>query len=103
MSDNYPALIEFVWRENSYYSNFLAITRPLDLQNATDRQKIANLIDSELKPENLTCDGYLQYAGAEVKARYKALTKAAKELRKLDPSVIFTAWQLQGTIITTLA
>ena len=44
-------------------------------------------IDSDLSPENLTCDGELPRS--LVQKRYKELTMAAKELQKLDPSVKF--------------
>ena len=57
----------------------------LSLQNAQDRQAIANMIDSELSPENLSCDGEL--SRGQVNARYRQLTSAAKQLLKLDPSV----------------
>jgi hypothetical protein len=40
-----------------------------------------------LSPENLTCDGELPRN--QVHARYKLLTKAAFELKQLDPSVKF--------------
>ena len=60
---------------------------PLSLQNAKDRQSIANSIDNDLSPENLTCDGELPRH--QVKARYDQLTKAAFELKQLDPSVKF--------------
>jgi hypothetical protein len=59
----------------------------LDLAVAADRQKIANKIDSALSPENLSCDGEL--SRTEVNRRYTALTKAAEQLLKLDPSVKF--------------
>ena len=59
--------------------------KALSLQNAQDRQAIANMIDSELSPENLTCDGELPRA--EVQKRYNFLTKAAKELKSIDPAV----------------
>jgi hypothetical protein len=59
--------------------------RELSLQNAQDRQAIANMIDSELSPENLTCDGEL--SRSQVNARYRQLTSVAKQLVKLDPSV----------------
>lgn len=52
-----------------------------------DNQKIANSIDSQLSPENLTCDGEL--SRSQVNARYRALTAAARDLQKLDPSVKF--------------
>jgi hypothetical protein len=57
----------------------------LSLQNAQDRQAIANMIDSELSPENLSCDGEL--SRSQVNARYRQLTSVAKQLLKLDPSV----------------
>ena len=79
------ALTDYVERENAFGALFG--TRPLDLQNAADRQKIASRIDSALSPENLTCDGEL--SASQVRARYKALTKAAAELQKLDSSVTF--------------
>lgn len=79
------ALTTYVDRKNSFAKIFGS--RQLSLQNAVDRQAIADSIDSDLSPENLTCDGEL--SRSQVQARYKALTKAAKELQKLDPSVKF--------------
>ena len=60
---------------------------PLDLNSAEDRQKIARAIDSELSPENLSCDGELPHD--EVMERYRRLAKAADQLRELDSSVKF--------------
>jgi hypothetical protein len=57
-----------------------------------DNQRIADMIDSELSPENLTCDGELSRAQvnrAQVNARYRQLIAAATELRRLDPTVKF--------------
>jgi hypothetical protein len=79
------SLTAYVDRKNSFAKIFGS--RQLSLQNAADRQSIADSIDSDLSPENLTCDGEL--SRSQVQARYKALTKAAKELQKLDPSVKF--------------
>ena len=61
--------------------------RPLDLNVAQDRQKIADTLDAELSPENLTCDGELPRS--VVQARYDGLTKVCKELKRLDPNVTF--------------
>ena len=52
-----------------------------------DNQKIADMIDSELSPENLSCDG--EISRTEINRRYHQLTAAARELQKLDPSVKF--------------
>jgi hypothetical protein len=79
------ALTTYVDRKNSFAKIFG--NKELSLQNATDRQSIANSIDSDLSPENLTCDGELPRS--QVQARYKQLTTAAKELKKLDPSIKF--------------
>ena len=79
------ALKTYLNRKNAYATLFGG--KELSLQNATDRQKIADSIDCDLSPENLTCDGELPRS--LVQARYKDLTAAAKELQKVDPSVKF--------------
>ena len=73
------ALTTYVDRKNAFAKIFGS--RQLNLQNAADRQAIADSIDADLSPENLTCDGEL--SRSQVQARYKTLTQAAKELRKL--------------------
>jgi hypothetical protein len=62
-------------------------TTPLSLDTAADRQRIAEMIDGELSPENLTCDGELSRSA--VQQRYRQLTAAARELKQLDPAVNF--------------
>ena len=52
-----------------------------------DNQRIADMIDGDLSPENLTCDGELPRS--QVNFRYRELTGAAEELRRLDPTVKF--------------
>jgi hypothetical protein len=76
-------LTAFVDRENKFAALFGG--KPLSLQSAADRQRIADKIDSQLSPENLTCDGEL--SRSQVQARYRNLTACAKQLIKLDPSV----------------
>jgi hypothetical protein len=51
------------------------------------------MIDSALSPENLTCDGELPRA--EVNRRYRELITAAKQLKKLDPTVSFYEWSAE--------
>jgi hypothetical protein len=79
------ALEQYVERKNSWGKLFGS--KPLSLNSAEDRQAIANSIDSDLSPENLTCDGELSRSA--VNARYTQLTRAAAQLQKLDPSVKF--------------
>ena len=63
----------------------------LDLNNPQDRQRIAENIDSDLSPENLTCDGELSRTA--VQQRYRQLTAAARELKQLDPAVTFYEYE----------
>ena len=65
---------------------------PLSLASATDRQRIAETIDAELSPENLTCDGELSYT--EVRTRHKQLITAAKQLAELDPKAAMAIYEL---------
>ena len=61
-------------------------TEPLyEVTTAAGRKRVAEAIDCELSPENLSCDGELPMS--QVNARYRALTAAARDLVKLDPSV----------------
>jgi hypothetical protein len=58
---------------------------PYEVQTAAGRKRVADMIDSALSPENLSCDGELPRA--EVNRRYRELTAAASALIKLDPSM----------------
>ena len=82
---NISTLEQYVEQKNRWGALFG--NRPLSLLNAKDRQRIAESIDSELSPENLTCDGELPRS--QVQARYKMLTRAAQELQSIDPEVTF--------------
>ena len=82
---NISNIEQYVERKNSFAKLFGS--RELSLLNAKDRQAIANSIDAELSPENLTCDGEL--SRSQVQARYQFLTRAAQELSSIDPNVVF--------------
>lgn len=79
------ALERYVDRKNAWTKIFNG--QPLSLNNAKDRQKIADSIDADLSPENLTCDGEL--SRSQVNVRYRELAQAAKQLKQLDPGVKF--------------
>jgi hypothetical protein len=79
------ALQEFIAQKNHWNSFFKG--EQYEISTAKGRQRIADMIDSALSPENLTCDGEL--SRTEVNRRYKELMTAAKQLKKLDPSVKF--------------
>lgn len=82
---NISTLESYVEQKNSWSKIFGKA--PLSLLKAEDRQRIADMIDGDLSPENLTCDGELR--GAAVQQKYRMLTRAAQELRSIDPSVTF--------------
>ena len=60
----------------------------LSLLNAKDRQKIADSIDADMSPENLTCDGELP--PAMVREKMNRLVRCAEQLLSIDPSVTFS-------------
>ena len=79
------ALRKFIEQKNHWNSFFKG--EQYEIATAQGRQRVADMIDNSLSPENLTCDGELPRA--EVNRRYKELTQAAKQLRTLDPTVKF--------------
>ena len=79
------ALQAFIDQKNHWNSFFKG--PQYEIKTAAGRQKVADMIDSALSPENLTCDGELPRA--EVNRRFKELNTAAKQLRQLDPTVKF--------------
>ena len=76
-------LKDYVARKNAFAK--IWDEKELDLNDPTDRQLIAQELDCDLSPENLSCDGELPRS--QVQARYRALSRAAGQLLKLDPSV----------------
>jgi hypothetical protein len=82
---NISTLEQYVDQKNSWGKIFG--NKPLSLLNAKDRQAIASSIDSDLSPENLTCDGEVR--GAQLQAKYRFLTRCAQELQSIDSSVTF--------------
>jgi len=79
------ALQAFIDQKNRWNAIFNG--EQYEITTAKGRQRIADMIDSALSPENLTCDGELPRA--EVNRRWKELNSAAKQLRQLDPEVKF--------------
>ena len=79
------ALNRYVKEQNQWGSLFGR--KPIDLADPADRQRLANRIDNEVSPENLSCDGELPRH--VVMAKYKRLIDVARELRDLDRDVRF--------------
>ena len=77
------ALQAYIDQKNKW--NALFKGEQFETKTAKGRQRIADSLDADLSPENLSCDGELPRA--EVNRRYRELTAAAKDLVKLDPSM----------------
>ena len=77
------ALQAYIDQKNKW--NALFKGEQFETKTAKGRQRIADSLDADLSPENLTCDGELPRA--EVNRRYRELTAAAKDLVKLDPNM----------------
>jgi hypothetical protein len=80
---NISTLEAFVDQENAWER--LLKQPELSLLRAEDRQRIAENLEGDLSPENLTCDGELPRS--QVQARYRTLTRALEELKSIDPKV----------------
>ena len=85
------ALEKFLKDKNHWTSFFKG--PQYSLNTAQERQAVADMIDSALSPENLTCDGEL--SSAEVNRRYKELMTAARQLKKYDPEVKFYEYEAE--------
>ena len=83
------ALQKFIDQKNHWNSFFKG--EQYEIKTSAGRQRVADMIDSALSPENLTCDGELPRT--EVQRRYNELMTAAKQLKKLDPSVKFYEYE----------
>jgi len=82
---NISTLEAYVAQKNQWTRIFKG--KELSLLNANDRQRIADMIDSDMSPENLTCDGELPRD--VVRDKVRRLTRCAEELLSIDPSVTF--------------
>jgi hypothetical protein len=79
------ALNALIKLENDWSSMFNPRFVAYEVATAQGRERVAKMIDAKLSPENLSCDGELSIA--QTRARYRALTGAAQDLIRLDPSV----------------
>ena len=79
------ALRKFIEQKNHWNSFFKG--EQYEIATAKGRQRVADMIDSALSPENLTCDGELPRS--KIQAKHRALARAAQDLQKLDSTVKF--------------
>jgi hypothetical protein len=81
---NISTIEQYVAQRNAWGKIFG--NRELSLLNTADRQLIANSIESDLSPENLTCDGEVR--GAALRTKYAYLTRCAQELLSIDSNLV---------------
>jgi hypothetical protein len=79
------ALNALIKLENDWSSMFNPKFVAYEVATVAGRERVAKMIDAKLSPENLSCDGELPRS--QVQARYRALTAAAQDLVRLDPSM----------------
>jgi hypothetical protein len=83
------ALEQFVSDENQWRALFGHTLIDLDLSSG--RQELADLLDSKLSPENLSCDGEL--GRSAIDRRYRYYSAVAQQLKQLDPFVEFYEYE----------
>ena len=81
----YKNLQQWISEQNRWAA--IVNAQSYNINTSVSRQQIADELDTQLSPENLSCDGELPIT--QVRARYQRLTAAARELKLLDPDVKF--------------
>ena len=77
------ALNAYITKNNEWNAIFSGVK--FEIHTSQGRKRVAQNIDAALSPENLSCDGELPMT--QVRARYRALTAAATDLVRIDPTV----------------
>ncbi len=84
------ALQTYIDNKNRW--NALFKGEQFELKCAEGRKRVAQSLDADLSPENLTCDGEL--SRQEVRMRYDFLQQAATQLTALDPVAAKAIYEL---------
>ena len=84
------ALQAYIDQKNKWNAMFKG--EQFELESASGRLRVAQSLDADLSPENLTCDGEL--SRAEVARCHKMLTDCALQLNKLDPVAAKAIYEL---------
>lgn len=82
---NISNLEAYVERKNAWRAMFGQ--EELSLLRGEDRAAIADMIEGDLSPENLTCDG--EADPAYVRKQHAFLIRCAQEMKSIDPTVNF--------------
>lgn len=82
---NISNLEQYVASKNAWRAMFGQ--EELSLLRGEDRAAIADMIEGDLSPENLTCDG--EADPAYVRKQHAFLVRCAQEMLSIDPTVNF--------------
>ena len=74
----------YIVRKNRWNAIFKG--EQFEIQTAQGRQRVADALDADLSPENLTCDGEVRGQALQQKARF--LNRAAEELLSIDSNLV---------------
>jgi hypothetical protein len=74
------ALQAYIAQKNKWNAMFKG--EQFEIKTSEGRMRVAESLEADMSPENLTCDGELPRA--QVQARYKQLRAVAEELMVLD-------------------
>ena len=77
------ALQAYIEQKNRWNAIFKG--EQFEVKSAAGRKRIAQSLDADLSPENLTCDGEVR--GVELRKKQDYLNQCVTELIQLDPSV----------------
>jgi hypothetical protein len=77
------ALQAYVEQKNRWNAIFKG--EQFEVKSAAGRKRVAQSLDADLSPENLTCDGEVR--GVELRKKQDYLNQCVTELIRLDPSV----------------
>jgi hypothetical protein len=77
------ALQAYIEQKNRWNAIFKG--EQFEVKSASGRKRIAQSLDADLSPENLTCDGEVR--GVELRKKQDYLNQCVTELIRLDPSV----------------
>ena len=77
------ALTAYVEQKNRW--NALFKGEQFEVKSAAGRRRVAQSLDADLSPENLTCDGEVR--GVELRKKQDYLNQCVTELIRLDPAV----------------
>ena len=84
------ALQTYISNKNRWNAIFKG--EQFELESAEGRQRVAQSLDADLSPENLTCDGEL--SRKEIEMRYRLLRDASVQLAALDPVAARAIYEL---------